>query len=288
MGLTGRIRRATGPFPKTVTIDIPVQSAPRAGPFRMYTLGGADQIARDMFQIGWHAFERPLPDVFAACVSQSHEPIIDIGANTGFYSLVAARASNGATIHAFEPYSIARAHLKRNLRLNGMQRQVKVVNAALSDASGAATFYIPKQDHGLVETSGSLNGGFKEEIGQTVEITTLTLDEYASSMRNLRVGVMKIDVESAEHRVLLGAERVIADSRPLIFLEVLPQSDNAKLEEVRTAHNYTVARLQPGSIIVSDRIDYDPLAWNQMLMPSELISDWLGILAGLSLNVVRP
>lgn len=272
-------------MPETVQVRMPPVGGRPAQAFRMYTRGGADQIARDLLRHGWHGFERPVPDVFARCVSSTDGVVVDVGANTGFYSLVATQASPAAGVHAFEPYPAATGCLRENLRLNGRaDDRVVLVEEAVSDEVGEAALYVPDPSHGLVETSCSLNSGFKERVVDELRVPVVTLDAYFDALGRPGVGVVKIDVESLEHRVLEGSRRLLAEERPLVFLEVLPSGDPEALEGIRRAHDYVVVRLRPESYVVATGVAYDEHGWNQALVPSEGVGRFLDLLADVPLR----
>src|SRR5579875_1722626 len=66
--------------------------------------------------------------------------VFDIGANAGFYSLLASVLVGPAgRVFAFEPATRNIAHLRRHLRINNMSNVI-VLEAAVSDRSGAAFF----------------------------------------------------------------------------------------------------------------------------------------------------
>ena len=67
----------------------------------------------------------------------------DVGANVGFFTLIGARrVGESGRVVAFEPAPTTRAALERNVRLNGFAN-VDIVEAAVSDAAGSATFVMP-------------------------------------------------------------------------------------------------------------------------------------------------
>jgi FkbM family methyltransferase len=253
----------------------------------MYVRAGADQIARDLFRFGWHGFERPVPDVFARCVSATEGLVLDVGANTGFYALVAARASPSARVHAFEPFPAALRFLEENLHLNGgLEGCVNVFPYAVSDAVGQQPLYVPDPGHGLVETSCSLNGSFKERVVDEVTVDVVTLDAHVDALGRPVVGVVKIDVESLEHRVLAGAEGVLARDRPLVFVEVLPSGDPEAIERIRTRHGYLAVRLRPEAAVMGRPVAHDPQGWNQALVPEEKAARLEPLLAQSGLQTV--
>jgi FkbM family methyltransferase len=258
---------------------------PDVTPVRMFLHGGRDQIAREIVEQGWDAFEQPLPDVFAACVTGSTGLVLDIGANTGFYTLLALASSRACTVHAFEPLGPVADLLDDNLGLNDAGSRVVVFRQAVSDRRGTASLFIPDASHGLIETSASLNGSFKEIVVGTTEVVVTTVDEHCRDVGGFngarRVDIIKIDVESLEGRVLAGGARVLDEHRPLVFLEVLPPGDAATLEDLRRLHSYLVVRLRPGHAIVAKELRFDASGWNQMLVPCEQAERWLPVVSRL-------
>lgn len=274
-------------YPDTVLVRIPPVAGRPPSSFRMYTRGGADQIARDLSKFGWHGFERPVPDVFARCVAATDGLVVDVGANTGFYALVAAHVSSATTVHAFEPYPEALRCLEENLQLNReAARRVETFPYAASDAPGKQLLYVPDPGHGLVETSCSLDGTFKERVVAEIPVGVITLDAHMEALGRPVVSVVKIDVEAMEHRVLAGAEKVLARDRPVVFLEVLPAGDPAAIEGIRRAHGYVGIRLRPESAAVGAPVAYDSEGWNQALVPEDKLDFVRGILADASLRTI--
>src|SRR3546814_14598384 len=63
---------------------------------------------------------------------------VDIGANQGLYSLLAARNPQCARVIAFEPVAATFALLRDNIALNGLEAKIQPVHAAVSPQSGIA------------------------------------------------------------------------------------------------------------------------------------------------------
>jgi FkbM family methyltransferase len=135
---------------------------------------------------------------------QPGDVVWDVGANIGWFSLLAARAVGDAgMVTAFEPSVTNASWLERNGVRNGLQ--VTVVCAAVSDTSGWARF----------DGSTSL-GGHLSSSGRSV-VPTVSLDEWAAEHGS--PAFVKIDVEGAEVAVLKGAKRLLAGDRPVILCE---------------------------------------------------------------------
>jgi FkbM family methyltransferase len=251
----------------------------------MVTRNGSDMVARIMRDDGWDAFERPMPAVFAACVRAREGHVLDVGANTGFYSILAAHTRPGSPVTAFEPFPPVIEHLRTNLRLNGVRRQVTVVGQAVGSKVGTTTLYVPLQDHGLVETSCTMNPEFKDSYSASFDVPLTTIDHALAGSALGPVSVVKIDVESLEHEVLAGAMATLERDRPYVFVEVLPVGDQEAIEAVRRSLGYLDVRLHPDQASMGDRIEFVPDAWNHLLVPESAADDVAKLLHDVGLPV---
>jgi FkbM family methyltransferase len=238
--------------------------------------GGRDQVARDLFLHGWEGFEAPAPDVFGAWAAGSRGVVLDVGANTGLYALLAARVAPAVEVRAFEPYGAARAVLERNLALNpDLAGRVEVVPWAVSDRQGEAPLYVPSDAHGLVETSCSLDPTFKDDVVGAVTVPVTTLDDYtAGGGTSGPVVLIKVDVEGHESQALAGAEAVLARDQPVVLVEVLPRADGAALTALVHRQGYRSFRLRPDGAVEEDHVAFDPAAWNHLLVPPAQADQW--------------
>lgn len=122
---------------------------------------------------------------------------IDVGANVGLYSLLAAEA--GCNVTALEPFPDSREQLEQNNALNGYG--IEVLEVALADRAG--TMLLAGQDalrqHLVVD-------GTEQGLAVAVQ----TLDEVLGD--DSAAGV-KIDVEGAERLVLEGGRRALSQRR---------------------------------------------------------------------------
>ncbi len=241
-----------GFVPDIVNVEIPRKLTAR-GRFSMHSIGGQDQVARMMWFIGWDGYEKPFPDLFAAC-SRDAGCVLDVGSYSGFYSLVAARCNETSQIFAFEPYPTARAWLEKNIAVNGLSDRIRVVPSAVSDEVGEADFYVPTTVTGWMETASSLDSEFSREHLAVLKVPVISLDEFRRTGGCRQIDLMKLDVEACEHRVLAGAQTVLETDRPFIFLEILPSNKHTDvLETIRKKARYLDAVLHTGGIDWRDR-----------------------------------
>ena len=164
-------------------------------------------------------FEPETVRAFAALLDAGMT-VLDVGANVGLFTLVAARrVGPTGSVHAFEPTPELAEHIHRNLELNGLEN-VAVNPIAVSDTSGHATLHLveagdPGENSIVNPSPGAL----------TLEVATVTLDNYIAEHNIGRVDVIKIDIEGAEMPALLGARELLShDESPVLVLEFHPST----------------------------------------------------------------
>ncbi|MDB3856966.1 FkbM family methyltransferase, partial [Gammaproteobacteria bacterium] len=74
------------------------------------------------------------------CLSVDESVVMDIGAYSGIYSLVAASANQGIEIHSFEPHPNTFKILTNNIALNSF-KNIFLNNYALAEIDGDILFY---------------------------------------------------------------------------------------------------------------------------------------------------
>lgn len=141
----------------------------------------------------------------------------DIGGNVGYFSVLMAGRATGGHVHVFEPIPLNAAMIRTNLELNALTNAT-VNQLALSDESGTVTFSVSTDS---AYSSMRPTGTFGE--ARAIDVTMRTLDDHVAANGIARVDVVKVDVEGAEEKVLLGGEKLFRDParRPrLMMLEL--------------------------------------------------------------------
>lgn len=181
---------------------------------------------------------------------------IDVGAHYGSYSLCAAEYSESKVI-AFEPVRENRTILSDNVKINHLEKQIEIQDAAASNEDGLAQFNIPWAsdsagfyDHPLAET-------YKK-----VEVKTYRLDTIVN---NQAVSLVKIDAEGHEPKVLEGMESIFENNKKLkLIVEFNPQClraagrqplDLLKLLDDRDKAIYLINESSRQLINLTNRID---------------------------------
>lgn len=145
------------------------------------------------------------------------EPVVlDIGANTGFYSTVLEDVVGPASLYIFEPLPHLATYLKEKFR------NAHIFDLAVSDHEGEANIRIPYIDGNRFDTRATLNT--HSEQNQTgfdeVTIRLSTLDKIVKQLQLESVGLVKIDVEGHELELLNGGVETLSRFKPLVLIEI--------------------------------------------------------------------
>ncbi len=262
------------------TIRLPASAALLSATMALHN--GRDLVARQVAQGGWQSFEPPLPRLFLAIASRFPGLVLDVGANTGFYTILAAAAHRRNRVVACEPLPEILEALHQNLRHNGLRHRARLIRCAIGDRNGHAELYIPDSMHGAIETSASLRADFKAVHAGQVSVLQRTLDRIVlrPSLIWRRLTIVKIDVEGCEAQVLSGAHRTIALKRPIIFLEILPRADFVVLNGFLKRHGYAAMVLPPdASPFMEQEVRFHANAWNHAFVPREKQQSFLAAAA---------
>lgn len=140
----------------------------------------------------------------------------DLGANIGFYSLMAARLiGSSGRCFAFEPVPGNVERLEHNIRLNEMD-QISVVPMAVSHAVGESLFKL-----GVNDSMGTLIYSEYTEIGKnSISVPVTTIDHFVFSDGNPPPDVVKMDIEGGEGKAVAGMREVFQRFRPCLICEV--------------------------------------------------------------------
>jgi FkbM family methyltransferase len=148
------------------------------------------------------------------------DTFVDVGANIGYYSLLASRlVGKAGTVVAIEASPTTFKDLLANLKLNGISN-VRAVNVAASDSEGVAKIYRGHQHHIGLTTMLECRGFDLECEVRAAPLSTILEREELQSAR-----LVKIDVEGAECSVVAGMGQLIEKGRTdaEIIIEVDPE-----------------------------------------------------------------
>jgi FkbM family methyltransferase len=177
----------------------------------------------------YKCWEYPVTELLKA-VLQPGMCFLDVGANVGYYSIVAA--ARCAQVYAFEPVPKLFEALKQNVALNpGFNIFLQPV--ALARYTRPTTFFVVNDpaNQGL----SSLNES-PEAVAITIQAQTL--DDFVREQNLQRLDLMKVDVEGAEEQVFQGGAAILgSEAAPDIIFECHP---GATSDEMLRAYGFRI------------------------------------------------
>jgi FkbM family methyltransferase len=177
---------------------------------------------------------------------QPGDTFIDVGSHIGYYSLFALQIVGAkGSVFAFEPnpntFSVILASVLLNRAPNFF-----VLNCAMGDKPGMATFNINKQDEGM----SSLVHRPANATQVSVQVTTL--DAFAALARLGPVRMLKIDVEGFEENVVAGGHQLLSSGNvESVVFEInnnfpeIPKFRDQAIRKVLSSYGYTSYLIRP-------------------------------------------
>jgi len=144
--------------------------------------------------------------------------VIDIGANIGYYTAIAARAvgPTGRVI-AFEPDPENFAYLEKTVTINKLTN-VMCCQLAIADSVGAGQLFLSPENN-----KGDQRIYASPEKRESIGIRLITLDAFIKEHTIPKVDFIKMDIQGAEGLAIAGMKKTIGDNPHLMmFTEFWP------------------------------------------------------------------
>jgi FkbM family methyltransferase len=161
--------------------------------------------------------------------------VVDIGANIGYYSLIAAKlVGNNGRVYAFEPEPNNYNLLVKNIKINNLANIIPI-QKAVSNKRGNIKLFLDKVN--LAAHSFSENNIPIQKEG-FVEVEALTLDEFfENTTKNSKVDFIKLDTQGAEGLVVEGSTGILSSNNLKIVMEFWPYGlKNMGTDPLRLLH----------------------------------------------------
>lgn len=184
---------------------------------------------------------------------QSIRTVLDVGANVGSWSLMAAEMFPDATIYALEVVPATAATLQARAAPHG---RIKCFNLGLAAHNGTLSL----RYHPSASTHATFTDYPHTWTGERIECPVMRGDDFLDREGIGEVDFLKLDVEGAEHLVLQGLESHLQNGR-LRFVQfeygrvnILTHFLLRDFYQLFRSYGYVVGKIYPDYV---DFRDYD-------------------------------
>jgi len=152
---------------------------------------------------GWYYNAEPATRNYIINKLKQSDVVLDCGAQIGLYTTLFSKICKNGKVYSFEPTDTFNM-LEKNCNHNNCENVV-LINKPLSNKLGLIKDKI-----------------FKIWSQQTIEEKEFnfeTIDNFVN-INNLKINLIKIDVDSYDYEVLLGAKETLISQSPTVLIEL--------------------------------------------------------------------
>lgn len=199
--------------------------------------------------------ERPVQNALATRL-HSGDVFYDVGANVGFFSIIAARlVGSEGCVYSFEPVEENIRSIRENAKANKLEN-MRSFEVAVGRMSGNEDLLLTEWNGGASLSTSVVKPAVPVS---TRNVRVVALDDFIQAQDLRAPTLVKIDVEGSELDVVQGMSRTIVTSRPILLYEIDDGNKNAfsrrwqELDQLVAGFGYRILHLEES---------YPTLRWN--------------------------
>lgn len=146
-------------------------------------------------------------------LTANHPVIIDIGANTGLFSLRMKQLYPESSLYSYEPFLKNFEQLERNINLSNL-RNIDIFQKGVGGRTRTEKLFLNKNNlggHSLFE--------MEARSSEFVEIEIIGIANLLSNLGLDRIHLIKMDCEGAEYEIIKGIDAQLASKIEIILFE---------------------------------------------------------------------
>ena len=236
--------------------------------FKIYSKGD-DFIPTQVYWKGYSGYEYSIIPFYY--LSKESNTIIDIGANIGYYSIVASASNINSKIYAFEPVERIVNRFEKQIEINNY-KNIKIEKLIVGNKNEAVKFFIPKGNS--MSLAASTKKGWVSNVDEVL-VDSVTLDEYKNQNKINKIDLIKMDCEFHELEVLQGMTNILISDKPNIIMEVLfnedegvkgyfENSQHIEIEELMKKNGYYFYLITKETLFRIDKLEYNEIYRNYL------------------------
>jgi FkbM family methyltransferase len=198
-------------------------------------------VTQVLFTDGCEAYE--FTPLFEHLIKQS-SVFFDVGANIGYFTVLAEKLNETAKIFSFEPSVGPKYYLNANVKSNRL-KNVKVIEKAVAEVNGTLEFYeVINEKYPWVENQLSGSNSLQNQFGLSKQkhykVATTTLNAVMDENSLKQLDLIKLDTECTEHYILKSSLDTIKKHQPIIICEVYNVIENEVEQVISSLPGYAI------------------------------------------------
>ncbi len=168
--------------------------------------------------------------------SKKFDYFIDVGANSGLYSLIIANLFKSINVKSFEPIRYSVKKLKKNLSINKNISNIEIYEFGLSNEDSDLLMKAYKKDN-FIQTGGfGVAKKYENLKNLHTEIAPFKKADNFVNIKNKNL-MIKIDTEGHEYEVLQGMSKIILNNKILFQIEIFDENFS-KIQNMLLKYNF--------------------------------------------------
>ncbi len=156
-------------------------------------------------------------------IRSATEPIVDVGAHVGFFSLYARAFNSKVKIFAIEPEPQNLILMEKHFQNNSV-KNIKIITGALAGESGQRNLVVAEDSH-----NHYLLGGNNFEAKKKISVETFSLADFCAKNKIKKISLLKMDIEGGEFEVI----KSLSPADFLLFRNVILEYHNGNGRDYR-------------------------------------------------------
>ena len=170
-------------------------------------------------QLFWYGYYEKELGILLKRLVKANDVFLDIGANIGYFSLLAAAVSSSSRVISFEPVHKLFQELNANISINNI-KNIMPVNAAVGEINEEKEIFLSAPDNlGMSSFQEPENYSGKKE-----KVTVIAIDDWFKTSGLTKIDIIKLDVEGSELAALKGMHEVLQKQGPALIIEINPDT----------------------------------------------------------------
>jgi FkbM family methyltransferase len=151
--------------------------------------------------------------------------VIDIGANIGAFSILAAKENKQVKVYSLEPFPDNFKMLTNNIKINNLSNQISPIMCAVSSKNGFADMHISDSPLG--------HSICAKKSSKHIKVETVSLTDFIRKNNLKRIDYLKVDCEGAEWAIVNSLSKSDFAKIRRIALEYHEEYNLGKSEDIK-------------------------------------------------------